>query len=152
MKIRFQPVVPEDEDFAHDLTKSNMKDLVDKHYGGWNSEIFRGGFGSIQDFVVYSDDEKVGFVSYTVKENSLDLGNIQILPRRQSQGIGSETMRALESRAASIGCRSITLGVFPDSPAIRFYKRLGFADNGRYKMFILMKKQLAEPGTSGNVG
>ena len=125
-----------------------MEALVGKHYGGWNSEILRQDFGRHEDRIVFADDVKIGFLSYKLENQSLFLRNIQIVKGKQGQGFGTRVMKELERVALDSGCNSLSLAVFPDNPADRFYRRLGFTEIGKHRMLIMMKKSLSEEGVS----
>ncbi len=151
IEVTFQPATIGDLDFAHDVTKANMESLVDKHYGGWDSEIFKSGFGSNLEYIIFADGEKIGFMSYSIEEDrKLFLRNLQLVKEKQGQGFGTIVMKKLENVALKSGCESLILAAFPDNPAYRFYKGLKYLDTESRGTLIMMKKNLIEPRGSGD--
>ena len=61
----------------------------------------------------------VGSLGISVKENYRD------------RGIGQELMRELETRAVKAGIEVLCLEVYSISPAVEFYRRLGYVEYGR---------------------
>ena len=49
----------------------------------------------------------------------------------RGQGIGSEMMRELETQARKVDAEVLYLEVYSISPAVEFYKRLGYTEYGR---------------------
>jgi ribosomal protein S18 acetylase RimI-like enzyme len=67
-------------------------------------------------------------------ESEIRIIDIALLPEHRGNGIGSALLRALLSEADA-GGKSVTIHVERLNPALRLYKRLGFAlaeDKGVY--------------------
>ena len=66
-----------------------------------------------------------GFVRADVPE--LTLG---VLPRHRGRGTGTALLERLVADARAAGLPALSLSVEPDNPALRLYRRVGFADAG----------------------
>jgi len=75
--------------------------------------------------VIEVDGERVGRLRIVRDRRGVEVAGIQLLPRSQSRGIGSEIVALLKTEVASAGS-SLELSVEKDNPrAQAFYKRHG---------------------------
>jgi len=125
-RLSFEPVRPSDYDFAHDLTRNNMAEFVTRHWGGWDSAIFRKNFEQTENYLVYCCSDPAGFVRLAVDGAQLVLDDLQIVPEFQNQGIGTWVLRQIQSIAIQRNLRSVRLRCFHDNPAYNLYRRVGF--------------------------
>lgn len=82
-------------------------------------------------FTLIKEDEQ-GVMAFVVAESSRrgtgHIITIDVRPRAQRSGHGSELLRQAEDRLAAAGCRAVLLEVAVDNEnAIRFYKRHGYS-------------------------
>ncbi len=126
-RLSFEPVRPSDYEFAHDLTRTNMSEFVARHWGDWDSDIFRKNFDGTENYLVYCCGSPVGFVRLMVAGDRLVLDDLQIVPGLQNQGLGTWALKQVEAIALSRGCIAVRLRSFHENPAYGLYRRVGFA-------------------------
>ena len=91
------------------------------------------------DYFVVCDAaaEPIGRLTRASRDDALVLVEIALVPQARGHGIGTSLVRALQSEARSRGI-ALELSVESTNPALRLYRRLGFAasahDGIRYSM------------------
>lgn len=92
-------------------------------------QIYKNEYPNYLTLVVLQADEVAGMV--TVSENVCTLHILELIlkPHVRSQGWGSLLLRGLQATAALRG-QTLSLHVLPHNPALRLYRRLGFAERG----------------------
>jgi len=126
-RLSLEPVRPDDFEFAHDLTRSNMSDFVTRHWGGWDADIFRTKYDRTQNSLIFLTGSPVGFVRLAVDADRLVLEDLQIVPTLQNAGIGTWALKELEAVARRRGLHAIRLRCFRENLAYHLYRRFGFA-------------------------
>ena len=127
----------DDYEFCYDLTKQNMYDLFCRHWGGWIDSEFRKGYVVESIQIIMVGGKSAGYFSHKIKDKSVYIDNIQILPSLQGKGLGTLVLRSfLAEHQNSI----IQLTTFEDNPAMLLYKRLGFVVVEKNGFTIKMKK------------
>ena len=97
-------------------------------YMEWTAEHVHGEVDGSSTFVIEVDGQQAGRLRVVQNSECLELAGIQLLPRFQSQGIGSHIVRSLVERAVSSG-RRFELTVDKDNPRARaLYERLGLVE------------------------
>ena len=86
------------------------------------------------------EDKLVGFVSSIVVADELQVENLSVSKERRGQGIGKELMTKLITMYSKLptedgGTKTCLLEVREGSPAVDFYLKLGFKQNGRRPRF-----------------
>jgi ribosomal protein S18 acetylase RimI-like enzyme len=72
------------------------------------------------------DGERVGMIQQFDRDEAVEIGEMQIQPSNQNQGIGAQVLRDVIDRAHSQG-KSVVLSVgLKNDRAYRFYQRMGF--------------------------
>jgi ribosomal protein S18 acetylase RimI-like enzyme len=74
-------------------------------------------------YLIYRSKELIGTVKYHCKINRVKITQIQISPRHQGKGYGSAIVKKILNDEHP---KTIQLSVLKGSPAVSFYKRLGF--------------------------
>jgi ribosomal protein S18 acetylase RimI-like enzyme len=97
---------------------------------GWDDEqqsrLFIGNFDPARFEIVQLDGADAGMLAVEETDAEIWLGTIEIHPRFQSRGLGTELVRSLLHRAAATG-KPVTLRVLHTNPRARaLYERLGF--------------------------
>jgi GNAT superfamily N-acetyltransferase len=73
------------------------------------------------------DDEIVGCVFYSPKDQYLYIGRLSVLPAFRRFGVGKALMRYAERRARNLGFRRVQIGVRLALPHLhRYYENLGY--------------------------
>ncbi|MGI8713077.1 MAG: GNAT family N-acetyltransferase [Solirubrobacteraceae bacterium] len=87
-------------------------------------------------YVVIDAERWIGMAAGRWFERSrgiVQLWGMWVEPGRRGERIGERLVDAVRGWAAGRDARFLRLGVIEDSPAIRFYERLGFVDTGERK-------------------
>lgn len=87
-----------------------------------------------------ADEPGFGFIDEQTPELS-----IAVVPSRRHHGYGSTLLKELLTRAREAGCRSISLSVDRDNPAIGLYRRFGFEEVASSDNNVTMRAELT-PG------
>ena len=78
-------------------------------------------------FMIYYNDQFVGYISIKKEEESLFLSKIYISKEYRGKKIGTSAMNFIEEKAIEMHCKSIRLGVNRfNVSAIAAYKAMGF--------------------------
>ena len=78
-------------------------------------------------FMIYCNDQFVGYISIKKEAESLFLSKIYISKEYRGKKIGTSAMNFIEDKAIEMNCKSITLGVNRfNVSAIAAYKAMGF--------------------------
>jgi ribosomal protein S18 acetylase RimI-like enzyme len=106
-----------------------MKDYVDQVWG-WNDSdqiaFFDKHFQPDACEIIQADGADIGVLVVEENDDEIYLGEMQVLPEWQGQGIGSSVLRSLMERAAAVG-KPLTLRVLHANPQARaLYERFGF--------------------------
>lgn len=91
----------------------------------WTARQVRGEIAGSSTYVIEVDGMAAGRLRIVRDSDHLELAGIQLLPRHQSQGVGTYVVRELMNQASSSGVR-FELNVEKDNPRARaLYERLG---------------------------
>ncbi len=100
-------------------------------------------------WIAIANNNIVGTVAAVVKQDSLYVFSMAVLPAAQGQGIGRLLLEAAENYARTQGCNRLFLSTTPFlTDAIRLYERFGFerTDEGPDELFgtplFTMEKRL----------
>lgn len=140
--ISLQPATADDETYLYNLHRATMRDLVEQVWG-WDEpmqqEFFREHIAAGNHFLIQLKDENVGTVQYHDEADHLFIGNIEIDPDRQGEGIGTVVMQQLIKRAHTEN-KPVRLQVLKiNTSACRLYQRLGFDFDGESETHFHMK-------------
>lgn len=140
-----------DYEFIHELSRANMKDFVDRHWGGWSEKLFKKDLKTENIRIMRYADRDVALVETEMAGRYLRLRNIQVWEEFQGKGLGSFFMGLVEREARECGAKSIKLTVFVDNPALGFYERRGFVISRRDIGTIGMEKVLDRVENAANI-
>jgi GNAT superfamily N-acetyltransferase len=143
MKHELRQAFESDKEYLVSLHKHCYREVVESQFGNWDDEIQRGFFekkwkpAKFQMIIVAG--EKVGVVSVEKHSNHFFISEIQIEPRLQNQGLGSQIIKAIlsEARAQNLPVR---LEVLQKSKAMNLYLRFGFVQISQTDTHFLMEK------------
>lgn len=96
----------------------------------WDSDRFNASWNQFENMVIVSGNELVGTLRIFPEGEALGLRDLQILPERQGQGIGSWAIEQTKQIAISRGYDRVQLRVFVENPARSLYVRSGFKTVG----------------------
>lgn len=132
----------DDLDFVHDLSLSNMKEYVDRFWGGWKEEIFWADINKDNITIIEQDRKRVGFFDVVVEGDAMRIRNIQVAKDSQGRGIGKYIMNLILEETKNLKIAKILLRVFADNPAVGFYERFGFCKVGKDESSLMMEKTI----------
>ncbi len=130
MDIRLSPAKPEDQVWLERLRRAVNHDLFVATWGGWDEERHlrhctacweRGNI-----YIVEFDGKRIGMVQLHEHSDSVELGEIQIHPSNQGQGIGSQLLLDTLRKAHAGGKKVFLRTGLKNLRAVRLYERLGF--------------------------
>ena len=137
MDYKLRQSTEDDYKFCYDLTKQNMYDLFCRHWGGWVDSEFHKGYIVENIQIIMVGGKSSGYFSHKIKDKSVYIDNIQILPSLQGKGLGTLVLRSFLDEHQNF---IIQLTTFEDNPAKQLYKRLGFVIEEKNGFTIKMKK------------
>ena len=140
--LLFKDATMKDYNFCHDLAKENMLDLVVKHWGSWNSEIYKKSFDPSRTKLIIYNNKKIGFFRTKTENNILYIEDLQLLPSIKGKGLGTKTVKLIEDKAKKNNIKIIQLSVFKDNLAFNFYKKLDYKIKEDIKHSYIMEKKL----------
>jgi ribosomal protein S18 acetylase RimI-like enzyme len=116
----------EDALFCYDLIQENMNryNPSPKTFNQYESE-----FISQDVYVLYKEEEKVGFLEFQEKKDAWHLWDMQISLSMQGRGLGTKLLRFMEDEIRSKGGNRILLNVYKSNPAVKLYERNGYKIN-----------------------
>jgi ribosomal protein S18 acetylase RimI-like enzyme len=117
-----------------------------EHWGG-EEMITRGNVyrpEQLEGFVIEDNDEWIGLITFTIKDNELEVTSLDSL--REGQGIGTTLINKVIEEARTKKCRRIFLITTNDNlNALGFYQRRGFELVKLYRGAINVSRKI-KPG------
>jgi ribosomal protein S18 acetylase RimI-like enzyme len=116
-------------------------------YWGGEEMITRGNVyrpEQLEGFVIEDNDEWIGLITFTIKDNELEVTSLDSL--REGQGIGTTLINKVIEEARTKKCRRIFLITTNDNlNALGFYQRRGFELVKLYRGAINVSRKI-KPG------
>jgi ribosomal protein S18 acetylase RimI-like enzyme len=125
MVFKFVQAKETDKEYLLELRKMTMTEHLERA-GQFLSEkqhFERINYKFEYSYLVFHSSELIGTVKYHGKTNQVQLTQIQISPRHQGKGYGSGIVRQIVNSESP---KTVKLSVLKGSPAVNFYKNLGF--------------------------
>ena len=144
ISLTYLPVVEADRDWLFALHRVFLGPYIEQIFG-WEEERQRRLFN--QKFIpgngswIFTDQIRVGVVSYQIYPEYFYLEKIEIYPELQRQGYGSQMIADIISQADEKSL-PVELQVFKINPAIALYERLGFARIGETDFHFQLRRSL----------
>ena len=105
------------------FTEINFRKLYRTWIDNSLNKTFADGF-----LVDYVKKEIRGFVTYQIKDTKAVIGLIATSPKYQGQGVGTQLIKAVESRLAAQGITTLQIPTqLKNEGACNFYKKLGYS-------------------------
>lgn len=124
------------------LRRDAYRDLFDQTWGGWDEERHQRHFsacwerGRIQ--VIETDTSPVGMLQLFETDDAIEIGEIQISPSCQGQGLGTRILRDIIERAQKTS-KNLTLSTgLKNTGAQNLYRKLGFEETKRTETHVHM--------------
>ncbi len=78
-------------------------------------------------FIISQQDTNVGYLSFSIKKDSLFLSKLYVLNSSRGKGIGKSAMKFIQDKANEKGFKSISLTVNKyNAASIKAYEKMGF--------------------------
>lgn len=130
-------------EFLFQLKKAAMGPYVKKIWG-WDEKHQRErhaeDWQEKRPSVILYQDKPIGCILINNEDDHIYVGRFYILPKYQSQGIGTHIFNGVFDKADKAN-KSTTLAVLKINPALALYKRLGFQINGTNEYQYLMERK-----------
>jgi ribosomal protein S18 acetylase RimI-like enzyme len=122
-KIKTRKCRKSDYNFVFGLIKKSIFPYISKYFKP-SKEMFDERFKEDYDkrVILLRGKRRIGFYQLTVKKDKLDITGIFLTPMYQNKHIGSFLMNYFEK----LGYKTVTLQVWENNPAFKFYKKLGY--------------------------
>ncbi len=117
----------QDKNFLLRLRKLTMVEHLEKSgiYLSDEEHLSRIDFHYDSAYVILNSTEKVGLLKCIETEKTIEILQIQVLPKYQGQGIAKCLIKNLTIKAET-SHKSLTLKVLKENPAKYLYERIGF--------------------------
>jgi ribosomal protein S18 acetylase RimI-like enzyme len=142
MIIALRQAAAEDFDYcaklyfaAMDTTIRALQLDIAKHTAG-----FREQWSAAETRIIVGDGADIGWLQTAVEADALFLKQLFVDAPLRRQGIGTQVMHRLIDEAARAD-RAMTLDVVKTNPALRLYRRLGFAVTHEDERKFYMRRQ-----------
>jgi ribosomal protein S18 acetylase RimI-like enzyme len=130
MRYHLVPTKPEDEAWLEQLRRAVYRDLFDATWGGWDEDRHRRHFSECLErgeiSMIKLDGTRVGMIQLFEHEDAIEIGEIQIEPKCQSRGIGTQVLRDTIARANAQRKKVTLRSALKNHRAFELYRRLGF--------------------------
>ncbi|MDK1288140.1 GNAT family N-acetyltransferase [Pseudoalteromonas umbrosa] len=142
MSIIFQIATESDKDFLLSLRIQTMTEHLERQGIFLSQEAHLSRIEEHYQYanIIYVNNEKVGCLRYKATVLSLEIMQIQVLPKFQNKGFGCAILKQLLGQYPHLPTH---LSVLKESPAKRLYHKLGFVvhaeDEFEYFMMLLPK-------------
>ncbi|MHA2392358.1 MAG: GNAT family N-acetyltransferase [Promethearchaeota archaeon] len=127
--IELHQALQKDYDFLYELKKKTLKEYVSKTWGWdekWQRDYHSQNFKPELVKIITISGKDIGCISIIEEEDRFFLSIIEILPKYQNQGIGTDLITNLLSKA-KVEQKDVYLQVLiSNRKAQKLYKRLGF--------------------------
>ncbi|HVT12556.1 MAG TPA: GNAT family N-acetyltransferase [Fimbriimonadaceae bacterium] len=149
--IETRPATPEDEAFLRRLFQSvrsaeyaplslpeaQFAALIDMQFRAQRMQ-YRATFPEAAYSILREDGAPIGNLTVDRSGDSIHIVDVNLLPERRGQGIGTEVLTGLQKEAASEG-KPLSLQVAATNPAQNLYRRLGFQQTSDDGIYIRME-------------
>jgi ribosomal protein S18 acetylase RimI-like enzyme len=131
-----------DQPWLESLRREVYKDLFDQTWGGWDEERHQRQFsaclerGHIQ--IIEISASPVGMVQMFESHEEIEIGEFQISPSHQRQGLGAKILGDIIEQAQQSSKNLILSTGLKNAGALKLYKRLGFKEAERSETHVHM--------------
>lgn len=128
-----------DKDFLFKLRKATMVEHLEKMgiFLSDEEHLSRINFQFDSAYILLKSNQKAGVLKYIETEHSIEILQIQVLPKYQSYGIGKSVIKDL-IETVKTSDKNIILKVLKENPARYLYERIGFntVDEDKYEFHM----------------
>lgn len=131
-------------DVAERLVFANMRPYLRNADLAWETERFRQGFATADNYLLSVDTDIIGLLSLTYAADHTYIRELQLIAAYRRRGIGSWLIHEVERLTRQRGLSRIRLRVLKNSPALALYQRQGFHSVLEEAATLGMEKRLTE--------
>jgi GNAT superfamily N-acetyltransferase len=124
--VSLRPTTGADLKFCETLSRDNMRGYREALGNDWDPERYRASWAEFENLVIELDGVPAGVLRMSIKTDMLEIRDLQVVPERIGQGLGSWALSRALALARARGHAMLGLRVFADNPALRPYMRFGF--------------------------
>jgi GNAT superfamily N-acetyltransferase len=143
MRYTLRPATEEDRAFVRALHERCFHEVVVRQFGAWDAEMQKQLFNKKWDptryQIIVCRGADVGVLSEEQRGDHIFLAEVEIDPRVQNQGLGTQILADLFERARALKL-PLRLQVLQKSRAVALYERVGFRCYGKTEKHFLMEK------------
>ena len=127
MRLALRSASEDELEFCEALHRSNMSVYLAARDTLWEPALFLASWAEFENLMIVADGHTAGLLRLVADNDALEIRDLQVIPARQGQGIGSWAVQQAKLLAADRGLGLVRLRVFEENPAMALYSRLGFA-------------------------
>lgn len=132
--MNLRPATRNDFERLFDIHRAALQEYIELTWGwdeDWQRAYFHEHFDPSTRHVISYESDVIGFLDLEIRNDCIDLQNIEIDPTYQGRGLGTEIVRRVlvDAKNHSIPVRLQVLKVNPRARAL--YERLGFVQIGQ---------------------
>ncbi|MCP1496272.1 ribosomal protein S18 acetylase RimI-like enzyme [Pseudomonas migulae] len=142
MGFDLRPAMSQDLDFARELTCKTMLRYYIQHDLLWQDEAFDVAWAGRENWLIVSDDVRLGYVSLSRDARALYIRELHVLEAFRGQGAGSWAIDQVLAMARKERRPALRLTVFENNPAKALYERKGLAVVGKDECFLRMQRDV----------
>ncbi|WP_036186577.1 GNAT family N-acetyltransferase [Marinobacterium lacunae] len=123
-----KPIVQQADNkgYVENLTRENMAVYYSKLGVLWDDALFSRNWNEFENYEITLNGSAVGVLRLSRDDVAYYIRDLQIEPRWQRHGLGSEAIFYAIEVARKAGVRLLRLRVFCINPAVALYDRIGF--------------------------
>jgi GNAT superfamily N-acetyltransferase len=143
MLYSLRPATDADRAWLDELRRAAYEPLFCATWGGWDESRHQRHFaatwqqGRIQ--LIEVSGQPIGMIQVHERDDCVEVGEIQILPEHQNNGLGTQLLVEVIDRARPQGRDVILSTGLMNSGAHRLYERLGFEETERSDSKVYMR-------------
>ena len=126
MVLALRPATRDEQEFCERLSFSNMDTFLATRQITWDTKVFADSWARFENLVITADGERIGVLRLLQIASTLEIRDLQVMPSRQSQGVGSWALERAITIAVDRRLSEIRLRVYVENPARDLYLRKGF--------------------------
>ena len=126
MRLSLRSAADEERAFCESLNRRNMGGYLDSRGIVWDPDRFLASWLEFENLLIIAESDIVGLLGLVPEQDALGLRDLQVLPQRQGEGIGTWAVQQAQAITVSRDLLRLQLRVYEENPARALYARLGF--------------------------
>lgn len=126
MRLSTRPAADEERAFCEALNRRNMGAYLSKRDITWDPDRFLASWLEFENLLILADSDVVGLLRLAPERDALGLRDLQVIPGRQGEGVGTWAVQQAQAIAVDRGFLRLRLRAYEENPAVALYARLGF--------------------------